>query len=133
MYDEVTIKASSAKPKREKTMQWGTEIKKKYYFKTRKEKGLSGFSVPFWKTFDTASLMERKILPQIDFVATPPSAPPLWKMMFLGFLNSIQLYFWVNALFTLCESYLHSFNYAFFWTKSIFDASQETIKKIRLL
>ena len=73
--------------------------------------------------------MERKILPQIDFVATPPSAPPLWKMMFLGFLNSIQLYFWVNALFTLCESYLHSFNYAFFWTKSIFDASQETIKK----
>ena len=30
MYDEVTIKASSAKPKREKTMQWGTEIKKSF-------------------------------------------------------------------------------------------------------
>ena len=36
MYDEVTIKASSATPKREKTMQWGTEIKKKFPSTTSK-------------------------------------------------------------------------------------------------
>ena len=80
--------------------------------------------MPFWKTFDTASLMERKILPQIDFVATISTTTTLKDdVLGLSKLYSVTSGSMLSSLHVLWV--IHSF----FWTKSIFDASQETIKK----